>query len=78
MSPQVKRQAVDVLKERGLGVTRTCGLGAISRSLYRYCSRRADCAELRMRIEELAAVKQATATGASISCCDVKGGWSIA
>lgn len=59
VSPQVKRQAVDVLKEeRGLGVTRACGLLAISRSLYGYRSRRPDCAALRARIEELAAVKR--------------------
>jgi putative transposase len=59
VSPQVKRQAVDVLKdEHGLGVTRACGLTGISRSLYRYRSRRPECAALRARIEELAAVKR--------------------
>jgi putative transposase len=58
VSPQGKRQAVEVLRERGLGVTRSCGLVGISRSLYRYRSRRVDCASLRARIEELAAVKR--------------------
>jgi putative transposase len=46
------------MTERGLGVTRACGLVGISRSLYRYRSRRADSAPLRARIEEIAAVKR--------------------
>jgi len=59
VSPQAKRQAVETLRrERSLGVTRACGLVAISRSLYRYRSRRADGAALRARIEELAAHKR--------------------
>lgn len=58
MSPQAKRQAVDVLmEERGLGVTRACGLVGISRSLYRY-RRRPDPAALVARLRELAAVKR--------------------
>jgi putative transposase len=59
VSPQAKRVAVGVLMtERGLGVTRACGLVDISRSLYRYRSRRPDSAALRTRIEEIAAVKR--------------------
>ena len=59
VSPQAKRQAVEVLQaEHGFGVTRACGLIAISRSLYRYRSRRPDCAELRRRMGEIAAVKR--------------------
>jgi putative transposase len=59
VSPQVKRQAVDVLKdEHGLGVTRACGLLRISRSLYRYRSRRPECTALRARIADLAAAKR--------------------
>lgn len=59
MSPQVKRQAVDVLREeRGLGITRACGLVGISRSLYGYRSRRADGATLRERICTLAGEKR--------------------
>jgi putative transposase len=59
VSPQVKRQAVQVLEEeRGVGVTRACGLVGISRSLNRYRSRRPDCTALRARIEELAAAKR--------------------
>ena len=59
VSPQVKRQAVDVLREeRGLGVTRACGLLSISRSLYGYRSRRPDSGKLRERIGELAAEKR--------------------
>lgn len=59
MSPQAKREAVSVLmKERSFGVTRACGLVGISRSLHRYRSRRPECASLRARIEELAAVKR--------------------
>src|SRR2546422_9033885 len=59
VSPQAKRVAVGVLMiERGLGVTRACGLVDISRSLYRYRSRRPDSAALRARIEAIAAVKR--------------------
>lgn len=59
MSPQAKRAAVNVLMtERSFGVTRACGLLGISRSLYRYRSRRPDCGPLRVRIEEIAAVKR--------------------
>jgi putative transposase len=46
------------MTERGFGVTRACGLVGISRSLYRYRSRRADSGPLRARIEEIAAVKR--------------------
>jgi len=43
---------------RRFGITRACGLVGISRSLYGYRSRRPDCAPLRERIEEIAAVKR--------------------
>jgi len=59
VSPQAKRAAVTVLMtERDFGVTRACGLIGISRSLYRYRSRRPDSAPLRARIEEIAAAKR--------------------
>lgn len=59
VGPQAKRQAVDVLMaEHGFRVTRACGLVGISRSLYRYRSRRAPCEALRERIIELAAEKR--------------------
>jgi transposase InsO family protein len=59
VSPQAKREAVTVLMaERDFGVTRACGLLQISRSLYRYRSRRPACAKLRERIGEIAAVKR--------------------
>ena len=59
VSPQARRAAVAVLMtERGFGVTRACGLVGISRSLYRYRSRRPDSAPLRARIEEIAAIKR--------------------
>lgn len=59
VSPQVRREAVTALmRERSFGVTRACGLVQISRSLYRYQSRRPDCAKLRERIGEIAAVKR--------------------
>ena len=46
------------MTERGFGVTRACGLIGISRSLYRYRSRRPDSGSLRARIEEIAAIKR--------------------
>ena len=59
VGPQVKRQAVDMLKEeRGFGVTRACGLVGISRSLYGYRSRRPVIARLRERMCELAGEKR--------------------
>lgn len=59
VSPQAKRAAVAVLMtERDFGVTRACGLIGISRSLYRYRSRRSDSDPLRARIEEIAAIKR--------------------
>jgi putative transposase len=59
VSPQAKRAAVMMMMtERGFGVTRACGLIGISRSLYRYRSRRPDSAPLRARIEEIAAMKR--------------------
>ena len=59
VGPQAKRAAVVVLMtERGFGVTRACGLIGISRSLYRYRSRRPDSGSLRARIEEIAAIKR--------------------
>jgi putative transposase len=59
VSPQARRAAVAVLMtERDFGVTRACGLIGMSRSLYRYRSRRPDSAPLRARIEEIAAVKR--------------------
>jgi putative transposase len=58
VSPQAKREAVKALMtERRFGVTRACGLVAISRSLYRYARRRAD-GDLKQRIEAIAAVKR--------------------
>ena len=59
VSPQARRAAVAMLMtERDFGVTRACGLVGISRSLYRYRSRRADSTPLRARIEEIAAIKR--------------------
>ena len=46
------------MTERGFGVTRACGLIEISRSLYRYRSRRPDSWPLRVRIAEIAAIKR--------------------
>jgi Integrase core domain len=46
VSPQARREAVGILTaERGLGVTRACGLVGISRSLYGYKSCRSPALE---------------------------------
>jgi putative transposase len=59
VSPQAKREAVSMLMtERDYGVTRACGLLQISRSLYRYRSRRPACAKLCERIREIAEQKR--------------------
>ena len=59
VSPQAKREAVTLLlAERDFGMTHACGLVGISRSLYRYRSRRPDSVALRSRIEEIAALKR--------------------
>jgi putative transposase len=59
VSPQARREAATVLMtERDFGVTRACGLVQISRALYRYQSRRPQCAGLRERIAEIAALKR--------------------
>jgi putative transposase len=59
VGPQCRRKAVGILTaERAMGVTRACGLVGISRSLYRYQSRRPAALELRSRIAELAAMKR--------------------
>ncbi len=59
VSPQARREGVDVLMhERGYGVTRACGLVGISRSLYRYRSRRSGSQPLVTRLKELAAEKR--------------------
>src|SRR5690606_5348239 len=59
VGPQAKRQAVDVLMaEHGFRVTRACGLVGISRSLYRYRSRRGPGEARRERIIELAAERR--------------------
>ena len=57
--PQAKREAVTVLmNERHLRFTRACGLVGVSRSLYRYQSRRPDTGILRSRIGKIAAEKR--------------------
>jgi putative transposase len=59
VGPQAKREAVAVLMaERNFGVTRACGLAHLSRSLYRYRSRRPTCAALRERLMAIAAEKR--------------------
>src|SRR5262249_47331741 len=59
-SPQAKRDAVRILMtERAMGVTRACGLVGISRSLFRYESRRSgEDAELTGRMTAIAAQKR--------------------
>ena len=80
VSPQAKREAVTVLMtERDFGVTRACGLVGISRSLYRYRSRRPDSAALRCahRGDCRAQAPLRLSPGVS-AACDVKAGRSTA
>jgi putative transposase len=46
------------MTERDFGVTRACGLLQTSRSLYCYRSRRAVCAGLRERIQQIAETRR--------------------
>lgn len=60
MSPQARREAVEMLMtERAMGVTRACGLVGISRSVFRYASKRAEAnVHLTARLAALAAEKR--------------------
>ena len=77
VSPQARREAVGVLmSEHGFKVTRACGLIQISRSLYRYVSRRPDCAALVKRIGEVAAQKRRYGYR-RIHTCLKREGWRV-
>lgn len=60
VSPQARREAVEMLMtERAMGVTRACGLVGISRSVFRYASKRAEAnVHLTARLAALAAEKR--------------------
>lgn len=59
VGPQAKRAAVlYLMTAHPLGVTRACGLIGISRSLYRYQTKRPDDGELKQRLSELAGQKR--------------------
>jgi putative transposase len=59
VSPQARRDAVThLMTSHQLGVTRACGLIGISRSLYRYTSRRPDDSALAERLTALAGQKR--------------------
>lgn len=59
VSPQARRDTVTyVIASHALGVTRACGLIGISRSLYRYASKRPDDRALKERLCELAGQKR--------------------
>ena len=59
VSPQAKRAAVThLMTTRQMGVTRACGLIGISRSLYRYESKRPDDTPLKDRLTALAGKKR--------------------
>ena len=59
MSPQAKREAVThLIVTHQFGVTRSCGLIGISRSLYQYESKRTDDAPLKERLTALAGQKR--------------------
>ena len=57
-----------------MGVTRACGLGGISRSLYRYASCRSPTLELRNRIAKLAAMKRRYGYRGFMCCCAGRAG----
>ena len=46
------------MTERGMGITRACGLVGVSRSLFVYESRRTGDATLTERMKEMASVKR--------------------
>lgn len=80
VGPQARRDGVTTLiQELGYGVTRACGLIGISRSLYRYRSRRTGNAELTERLKALAAnvswsmdfVADALADGRKLRCLNI-------
>ena len=59
VSPQAKREAVThLIVTHQFGVTRSCGLIGISRSLYQYESKRTDDAPLKERLTALAGQKR--------------------
>jgi putative transposase len=59
VSPQAQREAVThLMVTHQFGVTRSCGLIGISRSLYRYESKRPDDTPLKERLAELAGQKR--------------------
>ena len=59
VGPQARRAVVThMMTVHGLGITRACGLMGMSRSLYRYESKRPDDAELTDRLRALAAQKR--------------------
>lgn len=59
VGPQARRLAVaHLMTIHGMGVTRACGLIGISRSLFRYQSKRPDDGELRARLIALAGQKR--------------------
>lgn len=59
VSPQARREAVShLMTAHELGVTKACGLIGISRSLYRYQTKRPEDLELKERLCELATQKR--------------------
>ena len=59
VSPQERRAAIThVMTSYGFGITRSCGLIGMSRSLYRYEAKRPDDAALKMRLTTLAGQKR--------------------
>lgn len=59
VGPQARREAVShLMMAHELGVTKACGLIGISRSLYRYQTKRPEDRELKERLCELATQKR--------------------
>jgi putative transposase len=73
VTPDAKRAAVARLCEtHEVSQRRACAALAVDRSSVRYVSRRADDAELRTRIRDIASERRRFAIAAYMSCCSAR------